>query len=122
MSHKHFISHVEFSANDHTAAGKFYADVFGWETQSWAEMNYTTFTAEGGSGGGFNPVSDDNPAGTVLVYINTPDLKESLEKVAANGGTVLMDGYEIPTVGTMATFKDPTGNVVALLQPAPMEG
>jgi predicted enzyme related to lactoylglutathione lyase len=80
-------------------------------------MNYSTFTAEGGSGGGFNPVGENFPSGRVMVYINTPDLKDSLEKIKAHGGKVLLESYDIPTVGTMATFTDPTGNLVSLLQP-----
>ena len=119
--HPHVITHFELSANDPKEAADFYKKCFDWEIKAFPEMNYYTFAAEGGTGGGFNPVSDESPAGTVTVYINTPDLKDSLEKVKANGGTVLMESYEIPTVGTMATFKDPTGNVMALLQPLPMD-
>jgi predicted enzyme related to lactoylglutathione lyase len=117
MTHKHFITHIELSANDHKAAAKFYADVFDWEITEYPDMNYSTFAAEGGSGGGFNPVSDENPAGQVLVYINTPDLAASLESVKKHGGKIVVERYEIPGVGAMATFKDPTGNLMALLQP-----
>jgi predicted enzyme related to lactoylglutathione lyase len=80
-------------------------------------MNYTTFEAEGGSRGGFNPISEDDPSGRVLVYINTPDLEKTLKKIEVEGGKVLLEGYDIPGIGTMATFNDPTGNIVALLQP-----
>ena len=121
MSHPHHIVHIELSAADHKAAAQFYAEVFGWQTQEFAEMNYSTFAAEGGSPGGFNPVSDEYPAGSVTVYIGTPDLAASLEKVKANGGTVVMPFHEIPGVGTMATFKDPTGNLMALMQAAATE-
>jgi len=117
MSHKHHITHIEFSAKDLEETKKFYADVFGWRISDFPEMDYATFEAEGGSGGGFNPISEDYPAGRVLVYINTPEIKETLEKIKAEGGTVLLDAYDIPGVGTMATFNDPTGNLVALLQP-----
>lgn len=117
MPHKHHITHIELPVEDANAAAKFYQDVFEWNITEYEEMNYTTFAAEGGSGGGFTPVNEENPVGNVLVYINTPDLKSSLEKIKANGGTVLMESYEIPTVGTMATFKDPTGNLLALLEP-----
>jgi hypothetical protein len=121
MTHPHHITHIELSANDSGKAAEFYKACFDWEIKAFPEMNYHTFAAEGGSGGGFNPVTDDNPAGAIQVYINTPDLKASLEKVKANGGTVVMESYDIPTVGTMATFKDPTGNHMCLLQPLPME-
>jgi len=117
MPHKHHITHIEIPVKDAKAAAKFYQAVFEWNITEFEEMNYTTFAAEGGTGGGFNPVSEENPVGNVLVYINTPDLKASLEQIRANGGTVLMESYEIPAVGTMATFKDPTGNLLALLEP-----
>ncbi len=83
-------------------------------------MNYSTWSGVDDSvGGGFNAVDDDNPAGTVMVYIHTDDLEASKKKIKEKGGTVLLESFEIPTVGTMATFKDPTGNLLALLQPEP---
>jgi len=117
MTHKHLITHIELPAANVKAAAQFYQTVFDWNVQEYSDMNYTTFAAEGGTGGGFTEVGEDNPVGNVLVYINTPDLKESLEKIKANGGSVVMESYVIDTVGVMATFKDPTGNLMALLQP-----
>jgi predicted enzyme related to lactoylglutathione lyase len=121
MTHKHLITHIEFSTKDLEETKKFYSDVFEWEIKDYPDMDYTTFEAEGGTGGGFSPVSDESPAGSILVYINTPELDVTLQKISAAGGTILMDGYDIPGVGRMATFKDPTGNIVALLQPSLME-
>ncbi len=120
MTSKHPIVHIEFPAKDIQEAAKFYHDVFEWEIQEYPEMHYSTFTAEPGTGGGFNPVSEEYPAGCIMVYINTPDLKESLEKIKAHGGKVVLESYPIPTIGVMATFTDPTGNLVALLQPEEM--
>jgi predicted enzyme related to lactoylglutathione lyase len=117
MPHKHCITHIEIPAEDTAAAGRFYQNVFEWNLKEFPEMDYTTFEAEGGTGGGFTKVDDTTPIGSVLLYINTPNLKESLEKVKANGGSVLLESYVIPTVGTMATFKDPAGNTIALLEP-----
>jgi len=117
MSNNHSIVHIEFSAQDLEETKKFYGQVFDWVISDYPEMNYATFETGGGSGGGFNPISEDFPAGRVLVYIHTPDLKETIKKIKAAGGSVLLEGYDIPGIGTMATFKDPTGNLVALLQP-----
>ena len=119
MSH-HQIVHIEISAKNHTEAGEFYASVFGWKVQAFPDMNYTTFDPGEGVGGGFNPVTDDNPAGMVTVYINTDDLEDTLGKIKAAGGEVILARHDIPTVGTMAIFKDPTGNQLALLKPLPM--
>jgi predicted enzyme related to lactoylglutathione lyase len=116
MSHKHHISHIEIPALKNSDAANFYKKVFDWNIVHDDEMNYTMFTAEGGTGGGFSEVSDENPVGNVLLYIDTPDLKASLEAVKAHGGTVTMESYVIPTVGEMAMFKDPTGNLLCLIQ------
>lgn len=121
MTHPHAIVHFEISSKDRNAMKKFYGDVFAWEFKDYDEMNYTTFTAEGGSPGGFNPITDTNPAGTITPYINTPDIADSIKKIKAAGGTVIMEPMEIPTVGHYSMFKDPSGNLMALLQPFPME-
>ncbi|MBI3160741.1 MAG: VOC family protein [Chloroflexi bacterium] len=122
MTHPHAIVHIEISAKDRGAMKKFYGDVFGWEFTDYDEMNYTTFAAEGGAPGGFNPVTDENPAGTITPYINTPDIADTIQKIKAAGGEVLMEPMAIPTVGDFVMFKDPSGNLMALLQPLPMQG
>jgi len=97
MGHK--IVHVELSANDRKALSKFYADVFGWEIEHVDQLNYTTFKAGDGVGGGFNPVTDQTPAGTVTVYIETDDVTASLKDVQKAGGTILVPEAEIPGMG-----------------------
>ncbi|MEN8172438.1 MAG: VOC family protein [Chloroflexota bacterium] len=110
----HNIVHIEFSAQDREAAGKFYSEAFGWKIQQFPEMNYTIFETEDGPGGGFNPVSENNPAGTVLVHIATDDIEDNLAKIESLGGSTLVPKTEIPQVGWFAIFTDPTGNQVAL--------
>lgn len=116
----HPIVHIELSSNDHKKDAGWYKDVFGWETTEYADMNYSTWSGVDDSvGGGFNAVSDEYPAGTIMVYIHTDNLAETVAKIKEKGGTIVLESYEIPTVGTMATFKDPTGNLMALLEPMP---
>ena len=52
----------------------------------------------------------------VIVYLNSnPDLNNALEKVAAEGGEVLMGKTLIsPEIGYMAYFKDTEGNRIGL--------
>jgi predicted enzyme related to lactoylglutathione lyase len=110
----HPIVHVEISAKDRKASAKFYEDVFGWKMTDIPEMNYTTFEYEDGRGGGLNPVTDDYPAGTVMVYIQTDDIEKSLEKITLHGGKLLLQKKEIPSMGWYAFFEDPGGNQLAL--------
>ena len=118
MDHK--IVHVELSAVDRKALSKFYADVFGWEIEHMDYMNYSTFKAGDGVGGGFNPVSEQNPAGTVTIYIETDDVTASLKEVEKSGGTIIMPEAEIPKYGKFGMFRDPQGNLIGLFNPFPM--
>ena len=114
----HRLVHVELSSRDRADSARFYEEAFGWKIQEFPEMDYTTWDAAGGLGGGFNPISEHVPAGSIVVYIHTDDLDDSLNKVQALGGSVVMPRLSVPGVGDMAWFKDLSGNVMALLQPA----
>jgi len=116
----HKIIHVELAAKDRKALSKFYADVFGWEMMHIDDMNYTTFKAGDGVGGGFNPVNEQNPAGTVLVYIETDDITASLKDVQKAGGTIISPEMEIPNTGKFGIFRDPQGNMIGLYKAYPM--
>ncbi len=113
---KHSIVHVEFSANTLEGAEKFFRDVFGWEVQQMPEMNYAMYNTGDGIGGGFNPVSDTNPAGTTLVHIGTEDVNATLAEIEAHGGKTLVTKTEIPGMGWFAIFADPTGNNIGLYE------
>lgn len=115
----HKFVHVEIASKNTDSMKKFYGNAFGWTFMDFPDMDYTTFaTEEGALGGGFNPISDENPAGTILLYIHTDDLADSRRRVEAAGGSILMEALEIAGVGTMAIFRDPSGNQLALLEPA----
>ena len=77
-------------------------------------MNYAMFDSGDNVGGGFNPVSDINPAGTVIVYIGTDDIDASLAKAESLGAKIITPKTEIPNMGWFGLFSDPTGNMVGL--------
>jgi predicted enzyme related to lactoylglutathione lyase len=112
---KRNIVHVEIPAANTGTAGEFYQGLFGWKIMPVPEMNYVMWEAgDGDEYGGFPEVSDENPAGQVLVYIASDDIDEDLEKVAQLGGKVVREKTEIPGMGWYGVFQDPTGNVLAL--------
>ena len=111
---KRNVVHVEIPAENAEAAGKFYADLFGWKIQSVPEMNYVMWEDGTGAGGGFPQVSEDSPAGRVLIYIDSDDIEADLKKVAQLGGKVLHPKTEIPQMGWYAILEDPTGNALGL--------
>ena len=110
----HHVVHIEFSAQDRESTGKFYSDLFGWKIEHVPEMNYAMYDSGDNVGGGFNPVSDTNPAGTVIVYIGTDDIDASLAKAESLGAKTITPKTEIPNMGWFGLFSDPTGNMVGL--------
>jgi hypothetical protein len=115
------IVHVELSANDREAAGKFYSDLFGWQVEDHPEMRYSTFVAEGGPDGGLCQVAEGMAqAGQTTVYVGTDDIDATLAKAEQLGGTIVMSKTEIPNIGNIGwvgLFRDPTGNIVGLITP-----
>jgi len=111
---KRNVVHVEIPAANVEAAGKFYQELLGWKIQHDAKLNYSMWEAGDGSGGGFPEVSDEAPAGKVLVYIHSDDIEADLKKVEQLGGKVIHAKAEIPQTGWYAFFQDPTGNVLGL--------
>ena len=110
----HPIVHVELSSHNSVAAAEFYRDIFGWSVMQMPEMSYATFETGEGVGGGFSPISPENPAGTVMVYILTDDIEATLEQIQRAGGKVLRTKTEIPGMGWFAIFRDLSGNQVGL--------
>jgi predicted enzyme related to lactoylglutathione lyase len=115
----HQIVHIEFSAQDLEAAGKFYSELFGWKIQQIPEMNYAMFDIGENVGGGLNPVSDSNPAGSVIAHISTDDIDATLAKAESLGGKIIAPKTEIPEYGWYGLFTDPTGNLIGLSTPRP---
>ena len=111
---KRNIVHVEIPSANVEAAGKFYQGLFGWKMQHMPEMNYTMWEDGSGSGGGFPQVSDENPAGQVLIYIDSEDIEADLKQAEKLGGKVIHPKVEIPQMGWYGIFQDPTGNVLGL--------
>jgi predicted enzyme related to lactoylglutathione lyase len=111
---KRNVVHVEIPAVNVEAAGRFYQELFGWKLQHMPEMNYTMWEAGDGTGGGFPQVSNENPAGQVMVYIDSDDIEADLKKAVQLGGKVLQPKMEIPQTGWFGVFQDPTGNVLAV--------
>lgn len=111
----HPICHVEIPALDPAAAGSFYAEVFGWQTQVDPARNYHLFEPQRGPGGAFVQAGEATGAkvGEVLIYIFTDDIAATLAKAEALGAKTLTPETEAPQ-GRFAVFADPAGNRIAL--------
>jgi predicted enzyme related to lactoylglutathione lyase len=125
------VVHFEMPAEDRNRMADFYTNVFGWQTRLLGEEmgNYVTVTTTemdengfpkmpGVINGGFFPRRDDLPAQYPSVVIAVDDIRESMKRVSAGGGTVLGEPMDIPGVGAYVSFIDTEGNRVSMLQPS----
>ncbi|HEY5519770.1 MAG TPA: VOC family protein [Candidatus Limnocylindrales bacterium] len=107
------IIHVEVTGKDGPALQKFYSDVFGWSLDTNNPGGYG-MERQGDMTAGIG-AANDGGAGLVTFYVHADDPAKTLEKVAANGGRVLMPLTEVAPNTTIALFADPEGHVVGLM-------
>jgi uncharacterized protein len=111
------------NADDVPRARDFYQKVFGWTFEPWGPPNF--YLIETGEErvravGGLLQERRELVAGSKMIgfecTINVDDLDATIRAIESNGGTVIMPKSHIPTVGTVAYFRDTEGNVVGLMQ------
>ncbi len=119
----------ELMTRDPEAAARFYGAVLGWTVKAWHTPGeedrppYHLWIQEGDDQpekGGMmkmdGPDFTDVPPHW-MAYVKVANLKDTVAKVATQGGTVLLPPLFIPEVGDIAVFRDPEGAVLGLLQP-----
>jgi hypothetical protein len=109
------IVHVEIHSPAPEKTQRFYESVFGWKFESVPAMNYTTFTAPSPPNGGImSPMEGEGP--TVMNYILSTEIDETIRKIELAGGAILVPKSEIPKMGWFAIFRDPAGVTQAVYQ------
>ena len=119
------IVHFEIPADNVARATAFYETTFGWTITAYpmpaGEEYYSVVTrkkGEPGIDGGLMKRKD--PGQPFTNYINVPSIDEMLQRVQANGGTVMMPKQEIgPNMGWIALFIDTEHNMIGLHQAPP---
>jgi predicted enzyme related to lactoylglutathione lyase len=108
------VIHVEVTGKDGEKLQSFYKDIFGWELDTNNPGGYGMYRQAAGLTGGIGATSDGS-AGNVTFYVHTDDPQGILDKVAANGGTVVMPLTQVAPETTIALFADPEGHVVGIM-------
>ena len=116
------VIHFEIPAENPEKVSKFYTDTFNWEIKKWGgPMEYwlvmTGDKKEMGIDGGI--YKKDEKMKEVVNTIGVSDIKESVETVKKNGGSVMSEVQEIKGVGLFVYAMDPEGNKFGMMQPLP---
>ena len=106
------VIHVEVTGADGAALQRFYTDVLGW-----------TFDTNSPGGYGLHRQGDltagvgasTNGPGQVTFYVHTDDPAETLRKVEAAGGKIIMPLTEVAPETNIAPFTDPEGHVIGIM-------
>lgn len=125
-SHGRFIWY-ELMTPDVAGAKAFYGEVVGWTAQDMPmpDMTYTLLQVDGNGVAGAMPLTPETAAQGVppnwTAYVAVDDADETAAKAASLGGKVMQQPLDIPGVGRFAIIADPTGAVIAVMTPAPMD-
>lgn len=117
------VAHFAIHADDVERARRFYETVFGWRFEAWGPPGfYRIVTAppddpgmEGALHGRLEPL-EGRGVRAFECTVSVDDLSQVRAAVVAGGGTVVMDGFDIPTVGTVLQFVDSEGNAVSAMR------
>lgn len=110
------ITHIDIPVSDAARATEFYHGLFGWQIAEIPGFEgYPMWQAPNKiSGGGLAPRSETftQPRS----YVEVDSIDETLAKVEASGGTIVMGKQPIDSTSWWAFFNDPDGNTVGLYE------
>ncbi|MCV2354261.1 VOC family protein [Paucibacter sp. B2R-40] len=112
-------SWAELMTSEPAKAAEFYGSLFGWvvETMAMPMGDYHVIKVDGTPMAGMMACPD--PALQMPTswssYVTVNDVDETIAKCTELGGAVLMPAMNVPTVGRMATIRDPQGAAINII-------
>jgi predicted enzyme related to lactoylglutathione lyase len=112
-------SWVDLGTPDPADASRFYSGLFGWSiTDGPPEAGgYRMCMLDGKPVAGLGPQMNTDMPPWWTTYISVADADETAAAIKADGGTVMMDPFDVLDVGRMAVAADPAGAVFSIWQP-----
>jgi predicted enzyme related to lactoylglutathione lyase len=109
------VCYIEMPAADIQTSASFYQTVFGWNIRTRGDGSVAFDDGVGEVSGtwvrGRPPMTEVG----LLIYIMVDSVAETVDKVTANGGTIVQPiGADAPEI--TARFSDPAGNILGLYQ------
>jgi predicted enzyme related to lactoylglutathione lyase len=116
------VRHFALNADDVGRARAFHEQAFGWTFSPWGPPGFYQTRSAGPSlmgalqqrraiGGHVMP--------EVELTFGVDDVEDMVGRIAGAGGEVIMAPFHIETVGRLAFFKDPEGNIAGVMQYEP---
>lgn len=114
---KNPIVHFELMGPDGDALRDFYREVFDWKFQSPPGFdNYHMVDAsDAGVGGAVGQGMEEMPA-YAAIYVQVDEIDTALDAIGDAGGVTVVPRTVIPDTVVFGMFRDPAGNLVALVE------
>lgn len=105
-----------YQVTDMNAAKKFYGEVLGlnktFEMEGWCEFSH----ADGAASIGLNQLREGDDERGATVVLRVDDLARVQKELSSKGVKFEGEIHEVPGVVRLATFRDPSGNRLQLMQ------
>jgi len=111
-----FVWHEQVSS-DPKKAQEFYAQLFGWGTETFPGSDYTMISSGGVAHGGYGQAMEGAPPPHWLNHIQVDDVDATVEQAKQAGGKLAAGPFDMPSVGRMAIIGDPQGAYVGVYRP-----
>ncbi|MGH2667053.1 VOC family protein [Flavobacterium sp.] len=112
------VVHFEIPCDNPEKTMDFFKEVFGWNFQQFGTEDYwsviTGDDASPGINGGLMKKKD--PRQPVVNSIEVLNLEKAITAIEKGGGKIVVPKMAIPTVGWLAYFTDPDGNIHGIFQ------
>ncbi|MDL5155500.1 VOC family protein [Actinomycetospora termitidis] len=106
---------IDVTASDASASRAFYGELFGWRIDVDEQLDYGLVDAGGSLAGGIGQAGDASPHPVgVVTYVPVEDVTAAVARAEEAGGSVLVEPWTLPGLGTMAVVGDPDGNRIGL--------
>ena len=108
---------AELATSDGNGAKAFYSGLFDWRFEDspiGPDEVYTMYFKGDGTVAASHQTSGHPPHWGV--YVSVPDVDQTAAEAKAAGGSVLMEPFDVMTVGRMAVLQDPAGAVISIWQ------
>ena len=109
----------QITASNESKINNFYSESFGWEQspgphEHVTNLNTGNSTLEGSVIGRGSHIPD-----YVSLYIESSNIKETIDKCIANGGTLIRQQFVHDNGDELAIISDPEGHIITLINKAP---
>ena len=111
--------HIELNTTDVDRAKSFYGKLFDWEMKDMPLPvgTYTMLDVGKGTGGGIMAQLMPDTPSMWLPYVAVDDIDAATKKARQLGADIMKASEEVPGMGWLTIFTDPTGALLGLWEP-----